>query len=92
MNELIATFSRLLSEVVVPSLKSVQASQTEQIAANDRLELAIEELRAHLDSQFSLLTAQLIACQAELTATQAALKAAQAQEGWRVHNGSTLVH
>ena len=92
MNELIASFSRLLSDVIMPSLKSVQVSQAEQIAANGRLELAIEELRTHLDSQFSLLTAQLIACRAELTATQAALKAAMTVNGSSGPKGSTLIH
>lgn len=69
--------SQLLSDVILPNLKAVQASQQEQIAANDRLEQAIEELRLHLDSQFAHLSAQLTAFRAEEAAMQAALKAMQ---------------
>ena len=61
MNEPFDSLSRLLSDVILPNLKSVQVSQAEQIAANDRLEMAIEELRLHLESQFAHLTAQLTA-------------------------------
>ena len=91
MDELTDSLTRLLSDVILPNLKAVQQSQTEQIAANDRLENSIEELRLHLDSQFAHLSAQLTACRAELAATQAAFKAAK--EG---RNGlpdrTTLVH
>jgi hypothetical protein len=92
MNDPFASLTELLAEVILPNLKAVQMSQAEQIAANDRLELAIEDLRSHLDSQFALLSAQLTACQAELSATHAALKAAQAQAGLRVPNAKMLVH
>jgi len=54
--------TQLLIDVVLPNLKTVQVSQSEQIAANDRLENAIEELRMHLESQFAHLNAQLTAC------------------------------
>jgi len=83
MNGPFASLTQLLAEVVLPNLKAVQMSQSEQIAANYRLERAIEDLRTHLEAQFTLLTAQLTACQAELAATQAALKAAQVMAGMR---------
>jgi hypothetical protein len=92
MNEPFASLSQLLTDVILPNLKAVQASQAEQIAANNRLEQAIEELRLHLDSQFAHLSTQLTACQAELAATQAALKAAQAQGGLRAPVRTTLIH
>jgi hypothetical protein len=53
MNEPLVSLSRFLTGAILPNLKSVQVSQTEQIAANDRLENAIEELRLHLESQFA---------------------------------------
>ena len=56
--------TRLLVDVILPNLKTVQVSQSEQIAANDRLENAIEELRMHLECQFASLSAQLTACRA----------------------------
>jgi hypothetical protein len=78
--------------VVLPNLKTVQVSQSEQIAANDRLENAIEELRLHLESQFAHLNAQLTACRAELAATQALLTAAQAHHSVVTPDRPTLVH
>ena len=77
MNEALQALSNLLSQVILPNLKSVQVSQAEQISANDRLETAIDELRMHLDAQFNQLSSQLTACRAELALTQAALQAAQ---------------
>jgi septal ring factor EnvC (AmiA/AmiB activator) len=79
MNDPVVSLTCLLNEILIPNLKTVQASQTEQIAASHRLQKAIEELRAHLESQFAHLTAQLTACRAELAATQAILKATQEQ-------------
>jgi hypothetical protein len=92
MNDPEVSLTRLLVDVILPNLKSVQVSQAEQIAANDRLENAIEELRLHLESQFAHLSAQLTACRAELAATQAVFKAAQAQSGTLQPDRTTLVH
>jgi hypothetical protein len=83
MNGPFASLTQMLAEVILPNLKAVQVSQTDQIAANERLELAIEDLRTHLELQFAQLSAQLTVCQAELAATQAALKAAQMMAGLR---------
>jgi hypothetical protein len=92
MNDPFASLTLLLAEVILPNLKAVQVSQSEQIAANDRLEFAIEELRSHLNSQFAHLTAQLTACQAELAATQATLKLAQRESSFRAPESKQLVH
>jgi len=92
MNDPLSSLSLLLSDVILPNLKSVQTSQAEQIASNDRLEKAIEDLRAHLASQFALLSAQLTACQAELAATQAALKSAQTLAGLRAPENKLLIN
>jgi hypothetical protein len=92
MNDAMSSLTLLLSDVILPNLKSVQVSQSEQIAANDRLEQAIEDLRTNLEGQFALLSIRLTACQAELAATQAALKAAQAQAGIKMPQGKQLVH
>jgi hypothetical protein len=92
MNEPFASLTLLLADVIVPNLKAVQLSQSEQIAANNRLERAIDDLRTELESQFALLGAQLTALQAELAATQAALKVAQLQAGLRSPQGKFLIH
>jgi hypothetical protein len=92
MSDPIASLTQLLSDVILPNLKAVQQSQSEQIAANNRLEQAIEELRIHLESQFAQLFAQLTACRAELAATQAILSAVQAKNGVRQSDRAALVH
>jgi hypothetical protein len=92
MNDPIVSLSRILVDVILPNLKSVQVSQSEQIAANDRLENSIEELRLHLESQFAHLTAQLTACRAELAAAQAAFNAVHPQSGTPGPDRTTLIH
>lgn len=92
MNEAFDTLTRLLSDVILPSLKTVQASQGQQIEANLRLQKAIDQLRLHLDAQFATLAAQLTACRAELAATQAMLAAVQAKADTQAPNRPTLVH
>ena len=92
MNEPIAILTRLLSDVILPNLKAVQATQAEQIAANDRLENEIDELRLHLNSQFAHLAALLTACRAELATTQAMLKATREQNGTFEPDRTTLIH
>lgn len=92
MNEPIVSLTRILIDVILPNLKSVQESQAEQIAANDRLENSIEELHLHLESQFAHLSAQLIACRAELAAAQAAFNAVHPQSGAHGPDRPTLIH
>jgi len=92
MEDPLVSLTRVLADVILPNLQTVQMSQAEQIAANDRLENAIEELRLHLESQFAHLTAQLTACRAELAAAQAAFQALQIQTGVLVPNRATLIH
>ena len=92
MTDPLFALTQLLTNIVLPNLKTVQVSQMEQIAANDRLEQAIEELREHLNAQFTQLSAQMTALRAELAATQALLKAQRAQEGGRTDRGGTLIH
>ena len=92
MSEPLDSFLCLITDVVLPNLKIVQASQIEQIAANDRLENDIEELRLHLESQFAHLSAQLTACRAELAAAQATYSATQVQRGLLGPDIMTLIH
>ena len=92
MNEPPVSLSRILTESILPNLKSLQANQAEQIEANDRLENSIEELRLHLESEFSFLSAQLTACRAELAATQAMFTATQVRRGLLAPDIMTLIH
>jgi septal ring factor EnvC (AmiA/AmiB activator) len=79
MDDFAASLTHLLSNVILPNLKAVQASQSEQIAANDRLEMAISELESHLNEQFAHMSAQLTACRAEIATLQATLQILQGQ-------------
>jgi hypothetical protein len=91
MNEILASLSRLLSEVILPNLQAVQSSQNEQIAANDRLEQSIENLRTQLESQFAHLLSQVNACRSEVAACRMTLEMMRMQSG--VHSDSrTLIH
>jgi hypothetical protein len=90
MEDPLVSLTRVLAEVILPNLQSVQASQAEQIAANDRLENSIEELRMHLESQFAHLSAQLTACRAEVAAAQAAFQART--QGGVAPDRTNLIH
>ena len=79
MDDPIDSLTELLLTSILPNLRAVQVSQSEQIAANDRLEEAIEQLRSHLNSEFAKLSAQIIAARAEMAALQAALQTLQAR-------------
>jgi hypothetical protein len=92
MNEPFDSLTEMLSDVILPNLKAVHVSQAEQIAANDRLELAMNELRTQINLQFAQLTAQLTACRAEVAAVHELLKAARAQAEARKQDRNTLVH
>ena len=93
MEELLGPLSRLLSDVILPNLQVVRATQAEQIAASRRVEQDIEALRVHLDAQFAALAEQLTACRIELAATQAMLKATKQASGVsQREKGPTLVH
>ncbi|MGA2535110.1 MAG: hypothetical protein ABSF53_03775 [Terracidiphilus sp.] len=92
MDDPLASLSLLLSDMILPNLKAVQASQAEQLASHQRLEKAIEDLRTYLEAQFAQLSAQLTLCQAELAATQAALKASQALAGLRGPENKLLIN
>jgi len=92
MEEPFDSIARLLADVILPNLKAVNASQQEQIAANERLELEIDELRLHLNSQFAHLVTLLMACRAEIASTQAILRLVAAQDRSSALTGGTLVH
>ncbi len=92
MSEPFDSLTQILTNVILPNLKTIHESQAEQIAANDRLENAIEELRLHMESQFAHLSAQLKACRAESVAAQASFKAAHTQNGMLKPDCNTLIH
>jgi len=92
MNDPLDSILPLLTDVVLPNIKAVQTNQVEQIAANERLELAIDDLRTYMASKFMELAAQLTAVRAELAAAHAALKMAKAQAGMDAPGTKVLIH
>jgi cell division protein FtsB len=92
MDDLAATLTHLLSNVILPNLKAVQSSQAEQIAANDRLEESIEDLQLSVKAQFAHLSAQLTACRAEIAALHSLLKSVQAESGMVTPGASASVN
>jgi len=92
MDDLIDSLTDLLRTSILPNIKAVQVSQSEQIAANDRLEQAIEQLRAHLNSEFAKLSAQIIAARAEMAALQAALQTLQSRTQSASSKQSKRIH
>jgi hypothetical protein len=92
MSDVFTHLAKLLTDVILPNLKAVQANQSEQLAANSRLEREIAEMRLHLDAQFATLSAQLTACRAELAATQALLQATQARGAGMGSGRPPMVH
>ena len=92
MDDPFAPLTQLLTDVILPNLKSIQESQAEQIAANDSLEREIEDLQANMRSQFALLNAQLTTCRGEIAALHAALDEAQAQKDLGRRGQATIIH
>lgn len=92
MDDFAASLSHLLSNVILPNLKAVQSSQSEQIAANDRLEEAISELEFEVKAQFANLSAQITSCRAEIAALQEALKIARTQQSQFFYSPSTTIN
>lgn len=92
MDDPYAPIAQLLTDVILPNLKLVQANQADHITSNDRLEQAIEELQIHMRSQFALLNAQLTACRAEIAALHAALESAQSRKDLSGRLTTDLVH
>jgi len=92
MDDSMNSLTDLLLTSILPNLKAIQVSQSEQIAANDRLEQSIENLRTHLNSEFNKLSAQLIAARAEMAALQAALQTLQSRTHSPSSEDSKLIH
>ena len=92
MEELIKNISRLLAEVILPCLRTVQSVQAEQLSANANLQNSIDDLRISLESQFASLSTQLTTCRAELAAAQAVLQATREAKATQPSNHLTLVH
>jgi hypothetical protein len=66
MSDFLAQLYSVLVDVVLPNLKGIQASQTEQRMQTDRLNQSLDEFRAEMQIRFAELRAEVIFCRQEL--------------------------
>jgi predicted phage gp36 major capsid-like protein len=66
MSEMLSQLHRLLADVILPHLKGIQASQTEQRLQTERLNQNIEEFRAEMQMRFAEIRAEIAACRQDI--------------------------
>ncbi len=59
MDEPLSALSNLLTNLVLPTLRTVQNNQTRQFNENEALNAAITELRNYINQQFNQIQTQL---------------------------------
>jgi uncharacterized membrane-anchored protein len=92
MNDLINALSNLLSNVILPNLRSVQARQAEQMEQSARVEAAITELRQHIELQFNHMNSQLNHNYEELTRLRDALIVLKLEQASLANQKLNLIH
>ena len=68
----------LLTEVILPNLKGIHASQVEQRFQSDCLTQDLENFRAEMQTRFAELRAELAACRQELEDAMVTLRESEA--------------
>jgi hypothetical protein len=74
MSELLSRIFTILTDVIVPQLQSIHASQTEQRVETDRLNRNLEEFRLEMQMRFAAIHADIAACRQELEDTLVTLR------------------
>ena len=69
MSALLSQILTLMTDVIVPQLQSIHASQAEQRVETDRLNRNIEEFRLEMQMRFASMHAEIAACRQELEDT-----------------------
>jgi hypothetical protein len=64
----------LLTDVIVPQLQSIHASQAEQRLETERLNRNIEEFRLEMQMRFAAMHAEIAACRQELEDTMVTVR------------------
>lgn len=80
MLELLSQIQKVLTGVIVPHLKGIQVSQTEQRLESERLNRNFEEFRIDMQTRFAELRAEIAACRRELDDAVVTLREADASE------------
>lgn len=92
MNDLFNALSNLLSNVIHPTLRSVQSRQAEQIEQSARIAAAITELCRHIELQFSDMNAQLNHNYDELARLRDALAVLKLEQAHLAVHRPNLIH
>jgi hypothetical protein len=66
MSEMLAKVHALLTEVILPRLQEIQASQEEQKVQTSRLYASVEEFRTEMLLRFVELHAEIAACRSQI--------------------------
>jgi hypothetical protein len=76
MKEDLSQLHALLLDVILPHLKGIQASQTEQRVQTDLLNRNLEEFRSEMQLRFAEIRAEIAACRQEVEDTMVTLREA----------------
>ena len=74
MSAMLSQIMTLLTDVIVPQLQSIHASQAEQRLETDRLNRNIEEFRLEMQMRFAAMHAEIAACRQELEDTMVIIR------------------
>ena len=66
MSEMLFRIYKLLDDVIVPHLQTIQASQAEQRLQTERLSRNLDEFRAEIWIRFGEIRAEIAACRQEV--------------------------
>jgi uncharacterized membrane protein len=80
MSEILSKVHNLLADVIVPHLKGIQASQSEQRLQTERLHHSLDEFRGEIQIRLAEIRAEIAACRQELEDTMATLRESDAVE------------
>jgi hypothetical protein len=80
MSEMLSRIYTLLLDVILPNLKSVQASQAEQRRQTESLNRAMEEFRAEMQLRLAEIRAEISLCRQELEDAMVTLRESETAE------------
>ena len=94
MSDMLSQIFRLLVDVVVPSLKGIQASQAEQRLQTEQLSRSLEDFRAEMRVRFTEIRAELAVTRVQVEDAMVTLREAETAEAIDSvpHGKKTLIH
>jgi hypothetical protein len=94
MSDMLSQIFRLLVDVVVPSLKGIQASQAEQRLQTEHLGRSLEDFRAEMRVKFTEVRAEIAASRLQVEDAMVTLREAESAKAIDSvpHGKKTLIH